>query len=55
MYLSSTTSLIAFVVGILSSIYLLYSGSKNNDVIFGIITLAFSVIQGFDLILRKVK
>lgn len=52
MYLSTTTSLIAFVVGILSSIYLLYSGKKNNDVIFGIITLAFSVIQGFDLILR---
>jgi|TARA_B110000285_G_scaffold234509_1_gene311744 hypothetical protein len=53
MYLSSTTSLIAFVVGILSSMYLLYNGNKNNDVIFGIITLGFSFIQLFDLILRN--
>ena len=53
MYLSSTTSLIAFVVGILSSAYLLYNGKKNNDLIFGIITLGFSMIQLFDLILRK--
>ena len=53
MYLSSTTSLIAFVVGILSSIYLFYNGSKNNDVIFAIITLGFSMIQLFELILRN--
>ena len=53
MYLSSTTSLIAFIVGILSSIYLLYNGRKNNDVIFGIITLGFSMIQLFDLVLRN--
>jgi hypothetical protein len=53
MYLSSTTSLIAFIVGVLSSIYLLYNGRKNNDVIFGIVTLGFSFIQLFDLILRN--
>jgi len=55
MYLSSTTSLIAFIVGILSSLYLLYNGRKNNDVIFGIITLGFSFIQLFDLILRTTR
>ena len=54
MYLSSTTSLIAFVIGTISSLYLLFNGSTNkNDKIFGIITLTFSIIQLFDVILRN--
>tara|TARA_B100001769_G_C22112458_1_gene602287 strand:- start:698 stop:1570 length:873 start_codon:yes stop_codon:yes gene_type:complete len=55
MYLSTTTSLIAFIIGTLSALYLLYNGSVNNssDTIFGIITLTFSIIQLFDVILRN--
>lgn len=54
MYLSTTTSLIAFIIGLLSSIYLLTNSSNNkNDVIFGIITLTFSIIQLLDIVLRN--
>lgn len=52
MFLSSTTSLIAFVIGTISSLYLFYNGNKN-DIVFGIITLTFSIIQLFDVILRN--
>ena len=52
MFLSSTTSLIAFVIGTISSLYLFYNGNKN-DIVFGIITMTFSIIQLFDVILRN--